>query len=253
MTTQRERETAWRALRRRADEDRGIVGFFVGGSRGKHFETAQSDYDCYVVVGDDDVERYEAELAPFTPMLDLHVRSLSWLRDSAVPWDRYNYVDLVAEVDRVNGEIQRLLDARASLSAGEAESAAQWALPAYANAVYRSLKSANDGRILESRLDAAEGINYFLTALFSIYGRVRPYNKYLRWELDRRPIPEWDSGEMLADLERVLATGDLGAQRDLFRKLERVADTRGHADALRDWRHTQLAYMRGDRDSDMPG
>lgn len=240
-------DAAYRALRQRVDGDPNVVGFFLGGSRGKGFATPHSDYDCYVIVRDEDDGRYAAELAPFSPPLDMHVRSLSWLRDPRPGWDRYNYAYLTVDVDRLGGEVQRLVDERAALAQEEAASAATWSLPAYTNAVYRSLKSARDGRSLEARLDAAESVNYFLTALFSIHGRVRPYNKYLRWEIERHPIEglPWTADELLREIEEVVKTARPETQRALFRRLELQARERGFANAFEEWRPEQLEFVRG--------
>lgn len=148
---------------------------------------------------------------------------------------------------RSGGEVQRRVDERAALAREEAASAATWSLPAYTNAVYRSLKSARDGRSLEALLDAAESVNYFLTALFSIHGRVRPYNKYLRWEIERHPIEglPWTADELLQEIEEVVKTARPETQRALFRRLELQARERGFANAFEEWRPEQLEFVRG--------
>lgn len=237
----------YRRLRQRVDQDPNVVGFFLGGSRGKHFETERSDYDCYVVVRDEVAEAYARELAAFSPPLDVIVRSLTQFRSDPAPsWNRYNFARLTVELDRLDGEIQRIVEQRGTLTADEAVAAARWALPPYTNSVYRSLKSLRDGRDLEARLDAAESINYFLTALFSVVGRLRPYNKLLRWELTRYPISQWPTDELLGAVDRVIATADPAAQRQLFSRLERLARERGFDDAFAEWRADQLGYIRGD-------
>jgi hypothetical protein len=139
---------------------------------------------------------------------------------------------------------------RAKLAPEEAASAARWSLPAYTNAVYRSLKSIQDGRGVEALLDAAESVNYLLTALFSIHGRVRPYNKYLRWELERHPIGglPWTPDELLGEIEDVVTTACPETQRALFSRLEALSRERGFGSAFEEWRPAQLDYIRGGRD-----
>ena len=56
------------------------------------------------------------------------------------------------------------------------------------NFAYRALKSHRDGRPLEARLDAAESLAWLLHVVFTLAGRLRPYNKYLPWELREHPL-----------------------------------------------------------------
>ena len=84
-------------------------------------------------------------------------------------------------------------------------------LDGYVNFAYRSLKNARDGRPLEARLDAAESVPWLLDVVFTLAGRLRPYNKYLPWELREHPLacPEWSAEAFLPEIERMLA-GDVG-------------------------------------------
>jgi hypothetical protein len=61
-------------------------------------------------------------------------------------------------------------------------------LDGYVNMAFRALKSDRDGRPLERRLDAAESVHWWLDVVFTLEGRVRPYNKYLAWELREHPL-----------------------------------------------------------------
>ncbi|MBB4711670.1 hypothetical protein BJ965_001552 [Streptomyces luteogriseus] len=45
-----------------------------------------------------------------------------------------------------------------------------------------------DDRPGPGHLAAAETVPHALEVLFVLHRRVRPYNKYLRWELERRPL-----------------------------------------------------------------
>jgi hypothetical protein len=39
-----------------------------------------------------------------------------------------------------------------------------------------------------------ESVYWFLVTLFALHGRVRPYNKYLAWELDTYPLGDpWNA------------------------------------------------------------
>jgi hypothetical protein len=67
------------------------------------------------------------------------------------------------------------------------------------NGAYRSAKNHRDGRTDEAHLDAAESLPHLLTALFALHRRVRPYNKYLGWELRQHPLadPAWAADRLL--------------------------------------------------------
>ena len=71
-------------------------------------------------------------------------------------------------------------------------------LDGWVNFAYRALKNDRDGRPLEARLDAAESVPWLLDVVFAIAGRVRPYNKYLPWELRTHPLDGWPADDLLA-------------------------------------------------------
>ncbi|MDX6367472.1 MAG: hypothetical protein QOK30_2548 [Nocardioidaceae bacterium] len=58
--------------------------------------------------------------------------------------------------------------------------------------------------------------------LFTLAGRVRPYNTYLPWELRDHPlaVPEWSAEAFLPELERIRA-GDPAAIRRTFAVVDR--------------------------------
>jgi hypothetical protein len=95
-------------------------------------------------------------------------------------------------------------------------------LDGYLNIVYRALKNHRDGRMLETRLDAAESVDWLLHVVFTLAGRLRPYNKYLPWELREHPlaVPEWSAEAFLPELELILA-GDAAAIRRCFAVVDR--------------------------------
>ena len=88
-------------------------------------------------------------------------------------------------------------------------------LDGWVNFAYRALKNDRDGRALEARLDAAESVPWLLDVVFAIAGRVRPYNKYLPWELRTHPVEGWPADELLGLVERSL-DGDVSAVRETF-------------------------------------
>ena len=63
---------------------------------------------------------------------------------------------------------------------------------------------------------------WLLDVVFALAGRLRPYNKYLPWELREHPlaVPEWSAAAFLPELELILA-GDPAAQRRTFAVVDR--------------------------------
>jgi hypothetical protein len=240
---------AYAELRALARRDANVIGLFLGGSRGKGIATEDSDYDVYLIV-DKKVGEYRRRF-PFRQDDDpqVTVMSLAQFRrhaevGSESEWNRYTFAHVVPELDRT-GEVQKLLDEKASLPRAQAQRIAATALDGYVNQYCRSAKNLRDGDAFAGRLDAAESVPYVLTALFALNERVRPYNKYLRWELEHYPLPggEWSATRLLPLLEAV-ADGDLAAQRLLFRQIEALARERGHGAVIDGWGEI-AAWLRG--------
>lgn len=102
------------------------------------------------------------------------------------------------------------------------------------NLYYRSLKNQLGGRILEGQLDASESITWFLDFLFAAHGRVRPFNKWLRWEFANCPLEvEWR--DVLESVGIILSTAETGEQNRLFGKVEPFARRLGLGDEIDSW------------------
>lgn len=244
-----DQHNAYQRLRDLVDDDRRVVGFFLGGSRGKGVETDRSDYDCYVIVEDSEVDAWRVVAEELSPPLDIALFSLTAFAAGEGPeWNRYNYAHLDVEVDRLGGRIQQLVDARATITSEEGAVAARAALDAYINAAYRSLKNLRDGLELEAILDASEAVNYGLTVLFGLLGRLRPYNKYLRWELTHHPpsgLP-WQTEELVTLVSGILRNSDPALQSKFFRGIEQLAHARGLTDVIEAWPPADLRFLRRD-------
>jgi hypothetical protein len=242
-------DEAYADLRALAKRDPNVIGLFLGGSRGKGIATAHSDYDVYLIV-DRKVGEYRRRF-PFRQGDDPQVVVMSiaqFRRHAAVgsefEWNRYTFAHVVPELDRT-GEIQNLLEEKGSLPRDQARRIAAEALDGYINQYYRSAKNFRDGNELAGHLDAAESLPYFLVTLFALHERVRPYNKFLRWELEQHPLPgeDWTADRLLPLLEAVVA-GDVAAQRTLFGKMEALARERGHGDVVDGW-GDDVVWLRG--------
>ena len=71
-------------------------------------------------------------------------------------------------------------------------------------------------------MDAAESLPWLLNVVFTLAGRLRPYNKYLPWELREHPLVvlEWSAEALLPELEAMLA-GEAAALRRTFAVVDR--------------------------------
>jgi hypothetical protein len=160
---------------------------------------------------------------------------------SPAAYEAYAFAHVTPLVDKLGGEIAALTDAKGRVD----PAAAAEPLDDYINHYYRSRKSARGGLELEARFDAAESVAPFLEFLFGAFGRVRPFNKWLRWELETYLLgPPWTADGLLPRLERIL-DGRLDEQQALFRDAERLARERGHGDVVDGW-EPDVAWLRGD-------
>lgn len=233
------------------ERDENVVGVVLGGSRGKGaYVGADSDYDVYLIVRErGDVEPYHARYgAGHGSPVEVFVHSPEGFRRHAAPgsataWNRSTFAHVEPVLDRLDGEITRIVAAKSVVDPATAAEP----LDGYVNAYYRSAKNLHRGLALESRLDAAESIPWFVEVLFAVHGRVRPYNKWLPWELREHPLGDsrWSADKLLPRLERIVSTGDLGEQQRLFRDAERLARERGLGDVVEGWQ-PDVAWLRGD-------
>jgi hypothetical protein len=165
------------------------------------------------------------------------------LPGSGKEWNRPTFQHVRVEVDKLDGEIRRLVDEKARLTPDDARKLAVEALDGYINMLLRSLKNAEAGRAVAARLDAAESIPFLLTTLFAFDGRVRPFNKWLEYEVRRQPLSFADIPARVYALVRRPTTG---AQRRLFRDVERLARERGFGAEIDLW-EPNVAWLRGGR------
>ena len=207
----------------RARVDPNIVGLYLGGSRGKGAATIHSDYDCDIVVLDEVSLEYRTRFGGDDAGFNLGVFGLSEFKayaaiGSSREWDRYNFAHVRAHVDKLDGEIQRLIEDKAKMPAETAATRLPLTLDAYINFAYRSCKNARDGRALAAQLDAAESANHLLDLVFLLHTRLRPYNKYLEWELAHWPLENlpWATRDFLS-LVSAVAHGDLRGPADRLR------------------------------------
>lgn len=225
------------AFVRLATADPAVVGLVLTGSRAHDGMAGEhSDHDLYVVLADGaatDMRRFTGHR---TPRLDLVVVTLAEFRAAGMPgFERYALARARIVLDRLDGGVADLLAAKARLGAEEAFRTADERLDAYANCLYRSVKNDRDGEALAARLDATDSLGPLLEVLFALDRRPRPYNRYLRWELARHPLPGWDTGALLRAVDRIAASGEVPVQRRLFARVEAAARSQGHGAVLDAW------------------
>jgi hypothetical protein len=168
-----------------------------------------------------------------TPELDTIAMTLTELADVSDRWQRYTYRGAQVLLDRLDGRIADLVHGQATLTPAESDAWVRDELDGYINFTYRAARNRREGRHDLARLEEIEAAPWFLWTLFALYGRVRPYNKYLRWELDTYPLPApWTADYLIAALTERPSM--------LFRDIEAVARAKGYGDVLDAWDELDL-------------
>jgi len=179
-----------------------VLAEILAGSWAVGFEKPGSDLDCYVIfkagTAEREVEKFKEQMWAKYGTVDIDLsnrmaQTISEFKNHAkigtpFDWDRYSFVHAQMIFDRSGGVVQKILDAKRELDPTEQRAAVQANLPAYISLSYRAVNSSKFGRKFASRLDAAESVQHLLVAWFALEGRVRPYNKYLEWELRNFPL-----------------------------------------------------------------
>jgi len=232
-------ETRFAALLDHAHNDPNIVGLLLVGSRGLGAHvTRDSDYDAYVILSDGRLLDEYAELFPSEhgAPVEYILVSLESFRAHALPgtpsrWNAYTFAHIEPLIDKLDGEIGRLTLAKTLPGPDDAREF----FGGYVNLYYRSKKNLVAGRELEGRLDASESVGWLLDFLFAAHDRVRPFNKWLRWELRHHPLDEPWQHQVLPRIEAILSTGGIDEQRDMFLDAEALARKRGIEDVVDSW------------------
>lgn len=222
--------TPFEELRARAEADPSVAGLVLTGSRARDLTTEHSDVDVHVIVAE---RGGQWSRTSRTPELDTVVMSLTELADVSDRWQRYAYRGARVLLDRLDGRIAHLVHTQATLTPAESDAWVREQLDGYVNFIYRAAKNRRDGHDDLARLEEIEAAPWFLWTLFALYGRVRPYNKYLRWELDTYPLPApWTADYLIPALTQRPSM--------LFPDLEIVARTNGFGDVLDVWDELDL-------------
>jgi hypothetical protein len=216
-----------------------VVGLYVFGSRGRDFMVDErSDWDVCVVLADREARDEFAREFPSAhgAQVEIVTATLDGIRNDSSEHARYAAAHANVILDKTGGELTRVVAEQESLPSGTRDSIVREALDDYVNQTYRSLRYG-------TRLDAVEAIAPALRTIFALGDRVRPYNKYLEWELRHHPLDGWPADELLPLLNRVL-TGEREAQHELFRRIEGPARREGFADVVDGW-EPDVEWLRG--------
>lgn len=242
-------DRAFTDLVAKAEADPSVLGLYLHGSQVfEGMATPHSDYDVGVITDESERARLVWRHQK-TEELEWGPTSLAAFRSVALDWDteRYVYAHARVLIDRLDGQLTAVVREAGTFPAHNRERLPTM-VDTYLNSLYRSLKSWRDGRPLEAHLDAAESIAHALWVIFAMHERVRPPNKYLRWELGRRPLDNerWDAAHLLARVQRILSDGNPDTQRSLYRDIESTARANGLGETVDSW-GINLRVMHGDR------
>jgi len=233
-------------LLQRAQADDNVVGLILAGSRGPGiFATDRSDFDTYLILRspDDDWRAGHGSPVEVWPMTLDDFRRHALVGDPD-DWNRPTFLYARVEIDKLDGEVRQLVEQKSRLMPDEVGGIVPKALDGYINSLYRSLKNQVAGRELEGRLDALESLPPLLTTAFALEGRVRPFNKYLRHELEQRALPTVG----LDAIGRIAREPTPDAQRAIFRDIESRARDAGFGSVVDGW-DPDVSWLRGDGSS----
>lgn len=144
------------------------------------------------------------------------------------------------------GEVQSLIDDKGRVPIAENLVFIDASLDHFINQVYRVAKCRRDGDGFAARIEAARALEPLLDGVFALDGgRLRPFAKYLAWELRAHPLAKlpWAPEAFTALLLRVLSVADLAALQELLAGIERLARASGHDAVFEAWGQS-LDWMR---------
>ena len=250
---------AFEELVRLAREDEFVLALWLDGSRGKGHAGPYSDYDVTMIAAYPVSAAYAKRLTADAPAgLDLRVMTLGKFERYAAwggprAWDRYNFAHLTPLVDK-SGRVAALMADKARVPPAALADFIDHSLDHFINQIYRALKAWRDGATATARLEAAEGVTPLLDALFALDGgRLRPYAKYLEWELETHPVGRmpWPPATFLAALLDMLGSASPKTLRSLLRGMDELARGQGHGAVLDGWGDA-LRWMRTEAASGAP-
>ena len=229
-----------------------VLAMWLSGSRGKGRATARSDYDVVIVVTEELLAHARGRWGCHADRAtDCTVMSWAMFEADAAwgapdAWNRYAYARVRTLLDRT-GRAQALIDAKGRVPPGEARAFVEASLDRYLNQTYRALKCDRDGLSAAARLEAADAVTPLLDALFALDdGRLRPYYKFLEWELEIEPLQRAPFGapELVSRCLAILAQADPADLRAMLVAVEATFGPAGYGAIFDGW-GADLRWMKG--------
>ncbi len=237
-----------------AKTDPDILGFVVGGSRGKGNTNKFSDYDLAFIVKDNKLKAFEKRypyphiekdvsiyLFGYTEYLTQH-RKWEFLDE----WIRSAATSEKLLVDKTK-TLQKAQTERSLIPKDKLRKYVSMNIGAYINYVYRSIKSFRKGETLAARIQAVESLSPFLYVAFALdERRPRPYYDYLRFELKQHPLKSLpiSSNGLLESMSKIVNSGNIKTQQRLFKMFEKVCRKRGFGKVFDDWNPDSIELIK---------
>jgi|AntRauTorcE11897_2_1112592.scaffolds.fasta_scaffold32191_1 hypothetical protein len=228
-----------------AEQNENVLGFFMGGSRGKGFEDAYSDWDLRYVVKIGTKAQFskqpeennfeDSEYADMSTQVfdyDEFRQHAEW--KTAKAWDRYSFSHVTTYTDKT-GDIQTLIEEKCKVPADEQLPLIKKHMDAYVHDLFRSMKALRRGDALGAQIHATFSVYNLSIALFAVELRTAPYHSYLARELTAHPLQNFPvtSKELLGLLEKVVFAGNAENQQQLAKVVEKYMRGNGHYDYVR--------------------
>lgn len=224
--------------------DPNVLAFWLSGSRGKGLITKHSDYDPVIIIKDKAKNKYIKKYIKDSSdhEFDFIIKTFDELKKHAIPgsdtaWERFNYAYIKVLFDKT-GKIQKIVDRKSVVSKKEADKIIRGGLDDFINQIYRSAKCRRDGNIVASCLEMAEAIPPFLSCIFALEGRVKPYYKYLELDLKNHPLKKlpWSGAELTKKLVKILKENDEKTLLELFKKTQSIFRKVGYGPVYDSWK-----------------
>lgn len=224
-----------------ARKDPNIIGFFLTGSRGKGFETENSDYDPYMIVKDSIAKVYKKKYGNMKfGNIHLAILSLSEFKKYA-SWgshsagDRYDFTHVKLFIDK--DKIEKLIYEKRHIPKDKQRDFINSSLDSYINSLFRSLKCIKNNNNSGARLEAAKSIYPLLDAIFALELRPRPFDSYLEKELEKYPLKKlpWKAKEFFEKVLLILSSADIATQQKILKTVEKLFRKEGYNKVFDDW------------------
>ncbi len=227
-----------------AENDSNVIGLFLSGSRGKHFENQYSDYDIRIIfVNNVNFENAKQTYKAFIQkqVIDIQFFTLEQLcqyaeLDDANAWDRYSFSHVKAIIDKTK-EIQNLIDSKGKLPESFRQDFIATELDSFINSCIRTLKCHRIEDELGAKLEATNSIYSLANLLFALEGRQAPFASYLSRELEFYPLKHFplSSEELLELISEIIHNSNVSSLQKLMQIIEPLCIEEGLAHIFEDW------------------